>query len=227
MKNKTPAQPATRSSKGEATRRKILLAAVDLVYRKGFNATSIDDVLAVSGTGKSQFYHYFGSKEQLVGDIIAYHLESMPAAQKGMLEGLSSLTGIDQWLDQIQKDFANGLYQLGCPIGNLASELSSQNEDLRQSLESIFSLWEDALVKGFKMLRSKGELRSDTAPESLAIFAVSAIEGGLLLAKTHKGERPLKATLEQVKAHIRNCAVGATGKKTVTPKKQVGTFFCP
>jgi AcrR family transcriptional regulator len=216
-----------RSSKGEATRRKILEAAVDLIYRKGFNATSIDDVLAVSGTGKSQFYHYFGSKEQLVRDIVAFHLGSMPAVQQDLLAGLGSLRGIDTWLEQIEQDHQKGLYQLGCPIGNLASELAGQSEDLRLHLESTFSRWEDALAQGLKAMKARGELRGDISPESLALFAVSAIEGALLLAKTHKDAGPLKATLDQIKAHVRFCATGATAKKPVTPRKQIQTFFCP
>jgi len=57
-------EPTTR--RGRDTRRRIVAVAAELMYERGVGATSVEDVLAASGTGKSQFYHYFSSREELL-----------------------------------------------------------------------------------------------------------------------------------------------------------------
>lgn len=218
-----------KSARGAETRRRILQVAAGLIYKNGVNGTSIDDVLKASATGKSQFYHYFGSKELLVRDVLNWHLEFMPSVQNELLSKLDSLAGIDAWLDQILTDYNNGLYQAGCPIGNLASEMASQNEALRINLEATFSHWESCLSRGLKFMRGAGQIRLEAEPEKLATFAVASIEGALLLVKTQKTDQPLKVSLAQLKRHLHGFAVGATrkaGPGTVA-RKRVAFTFCP
>src|SRR5262249_54302729 len=110
-----------KSARGASTRQRIIETAAKLMYKNGVNGTSVDDVLAASGTGKSQFYHYFTSKEALVKELIPFHLEKLTAARADLLTNLNSQAGIEAWLDQILADQRAGLYADGCPIGNLAS----------------------------------------------------------------------------------------------------------
>lgn len=216
-----------KSARGASTRQRILETAARLMYKNGVNGTSVDDVLSASGTGKSQFYHYFASKEALVKELISFHLAALPAAQDALLANLSSLAGIEAWLDQILADYHCGVYAEGCPIGNLASELSGQNEALRLNLQSTFAHWESSLAHGLKAMLGRGELRGGIEAESLATFCVAAIEGALLLAKTEKSAAPLASTLEQVKAHLRSQAFGATSKRPIGPRRHGRLTFCP
>lgn len=196
------------------------------MYKNGVNGTSVDDVLHASGTGKSQFYHYFTNKDALVKELIDYHLAALPAAQQGLLDNLGSMAGIDVWLDRILADYEAGLYSQGCPIGNLASELSGQNEALRLDLQSTFAHWETCLTQGLTQMRTKGQLKPAVCPASLAMFCVAAIEGGLLMAKTNQSAAPLIATLGQVKAHLKGQAVGAS-RRPGGFKRPPTMTFCP
>lgn len=217
-----------KSARGASTRQRILETAAKLMYKNGVNGTSVDDVLNASGTGKSQFYHYFTNKDALVKELIDYHLQALPAAQAALLDNLGSLQGIEAWLDRIVIDYKAGTYSQGCPIGNLASELAGQNEELRQNLQATFSHWETRLQDGLTQMRVKGQLRSGVSPIELATFCVAAIEGALLLAKTNQSVVPLEATVAQIKAHIRGQAVGATRKIGPGPLKRApGSGFCP
>lgn len=213
-----------RSSKGASTKQRIIEAAARLMYIKGVNGTSVDDVLGASGTGKSQFYHYFSSKESLVKELIAFHLTSLPTASEERLKSLGSLGGIDQWLDKILENYHDGYYEAGCPIGNLASELSSQSEDLRIDLESTFAHWESCLTQGLKQLKAQGVLQASVNPESLAMFCVAAIEGALLLGKTTKNAGPIQATITQLKSHIRALCVGASRRRPPAASMSKFTF---
>jgi TetR/AcrR family transcriptional repressor of nem operon len=213
-----------KSTKGASTRQRIIEAAAKLMYLKGVNGTSVDDVLGASGTGKSQFYHYFASKESLVKELISFHLASLPTASEERLQRLGTLAGIDAWLDQILAQYHNGTYEAGCPIGNLASELSSQSEDLRLNLKSTFAHWEACLTQGLKQLKGQGVLQASVSPESLAMFCVAAIEGALLLAKTNKSAASLEATTVQLKAHIQALCVGASRRRVRSVPMSKFTF---
>ncbi len=217
-----------KSARGASTRQRILETAAKLMYKNGVNGTSIDDVLNASSTGKSQFYHYFTNKDALVKELIDYHLAALPAAQAAMLDNLGSVAGIDAWLDQVVLDYKSGVYAQGCPIGNLASELSGQNEELRQNLQATFNHWETRLEAGLIQMRAKGQLRSGVDPIQLATFCVAAIEGALLLAKTNQSVTPLESTVAQVKSHIKGQAMGASRRLGPGPaKKTSGSGFCP
>ena len=213
-----------KSSRGASTRQRIIETAAKLIYKQGVNGTSVDDVLHASGTGKSQFYHYFTSKEALVKELIGYHVAALPAAQDALLGNLSTLSGIYAWLDQIVADYHSGAYADGCPIGNLANELAAQSEELRLNLQATFANWETSLTRGLRSLQTTGHLRRDLEPTELATFCVAAIEGALLLAKTEKSIGPLTATVSQIRNLLKMSSIGAS-----KPKQKVrGSFtFCP
>ena len=68
-----------RSAKGAQTKLQIIRAAADLFHQQGVRATSPDEVIQASGTGKGQFYHYFKNKEGLVHEVLQAHLEEIKA----------------------------------------------------------------------------------------------------------------------------------------------------
>lgn len=213
-----------KSSRGASTRQRILETAAKLVNINGVNGTSVDDVLNASGTGKSQFYHYFANKEALVKELIDFHASALPAAQEAVLASLSSLAGINAWLDQIITDYHAGLYANGCPLGNLASELATTSEQLRINLQATFANWESSLSRGLKSLQATGQIRREFDATQMATFCIAAIEGAFLLAKTEKSVAPLKATTEQIKSMLKVSSIGATKLK---PRPNTGFTFCP
>ena len=208
------------TSRGAATRRRILDAAAELTYKNGVNGTSVDDVLKASGTGKSQFYHYFASKEALVKELIAYHLDHSPGLAALALDtgDLSSRAGFEAWLTRIVQAHRDGHFSGGCPIGNLAAELSGQSDHLREDLQAVFAKWEDDLSRGFEQMKLKGLLRQDAQAARLALFCVAALQGGLLLAKTERSAEPLAAAAAELIAYVKMLAVGASAQ----PKKGFG-----
>ncbi len=71
-------EPITR--RGKVTKARIVELAAALMYERGVSATSIEDILTASGTGKSQLYHYFSSKEELVAEVLRHQLQASSAA---------------------------------------------------------------------------------------------------------------------------------------------------
>src|SRR5260370_12743540 len=88
----------TRSSQGAETRLKIIQAAADLFHKQGVGATSPDEIIEVSGTGKGQFYHYFKSKEGLVHEVLQFYLASIKTGSSPVNYDIHSSEGLEHWL---------------------------------------------------------------------------------------------------------------------------------
>src|SRR5438309_9231108 len=117
--------PAT--AKGRAMRERILQAAAELIAEKGTAGMSLDDVRARTGASRSQLYHYFEDRDDLVRAVIDVTANAVLDVQGELLDRLDSWAGIDRWFDalvalQIERQ-ASG----GCPIGSLAGQLAERD----------------------------------------------------------------------------------------------------
>ncbi len=184
----------TYTSRGALTRQRIVDSTIRLVYAKGVESTSLDDVCGAAEVSKSQLYHYFEDKDALVRDVISAQAAGVLAAQGAALTKLDSLAALRRWCDSIlalNRGTANG----GCPIGSLANELANKSEQARALLVGGFNSWEDRLAEGFAKMQENGELGNSAVPRDLATGVLCAVQGGLLLAKTSRSEGPLKVAL--------------------------------
>ncbi len=191
------------TDRGRQTREKILCAAASLIHRQGVAATSVDEVLAASRTGKSQFYHYFDSKEHLVREVLRHHANRAIEEQARTLSQLDTWEGIEAWLESILE---RGCTE-GCPIGSLAAEMADKDEALRCDLASTFSLWQSYMARGLASLKARGELQREADPDNLAEFVFAAIQGGYLLSKTRRDPAPLRNVVRQTFHFLRSYAV--------------------
>lgn len=186
------------------TKAAIVEAAAELFHLQGVSATPVDDVLRASGTGKSQFYYYFDSKDGLVHEVLAFQFERYIAAQQPFIHNLGSWKGINQWLDAIADQYeASGLVG-GCPIGSLAAEMNDRDEALRQKLAESFDRWEAYLVEGLESLRQRKLLSPRANVVDLAESVMAAIQGGYLLATTKKDIRSMRNTLRSAYSYLRS-----------------------
>jgi AcrR family transcriptional regulator len=189
------------TARGAATRSRIVNAAADLMYEHGVDRTSLDEVMAASGVSKSQLYHYFEDKDALVLAVIVLQAERVLDAQQPHLEALDSLPAIRAWRDAIVR--LNIItHGRGCPLGSLASELANDSEHARKRLAASFAMWRDRIERGLKEMRERGQLAASADPQELAIALLTAVQGGLLLAKTTHSSRPLEIALDMAVEHV-------------------------
>ena len=208
--------PAKLTARGAATRARIVDAAAALVFTNGVSSTSLDAVLAASGTSKSQLYHYFDDKDDLVLAVIERQTEAVMGAQGTTLDDVDSIAGLRRW-----RDVVVGLQRRhgcvgGCPIGSLASELAD-SERPRDLLAAAFSRWEARFVKGLTAMRDRGELPADARPTDLATALMGALQGGLLLAQTTRSTRPLEVSLDLAIDHLATLAGSRSSRRRRRP----------
>src|SRR5215469_5062595 len=194
-------RPRSLTARGVAARARIVEAAADLIYVDGVEQTSLDDVMAASGVSKSRLYHYFMDKDALVLDVIARQTERVLDAQRPHLEALDSLSALKAWRNALVRLNKAAQFK-GCPLGNLASELANDSEPARKRLADSFSMWRDRIENGLAKMQERGELGASADPHELALALLSAIEGGLLLAKTTHSSRPLEIAIDMAIDHV-------------------------
>jgi len=170
-------------------------AAADLMYASGVAGTSLDAVMAASGTSKSQLYHYFADKDDLVAAVIALQTERVLQSQEPQLHHLDSMPGLRAWADAVVASQARQECVGGCPVGSLAAELADSPR-ARTLLAASFEQWESFLVAGFTAMQERGELVPDVDPHDLATSVMAALQGGLLLADITRTTRPLRLALD-------------------------------
>jgi TetR/AcrR family transcriptional regulator, transcriptional repressor for nem operon len=201
-----PSEQERWTSKGQATRARIVEAAAALMYEHGVCNTSTEEILKAAQVSNSQLYHYFADKDDLTRAVIAYQVERVLSSQEHLLAGLDSFAALESWRDTLVSFASKSQGRGGCPIGSLASELADLNEDARQTLAAGFARWETAIRAGLEAMRDRGELRTGADPEQLALATLAALQGGLLLTQTRRDATPLATGLDAAIAHIRTHA---------------------
>jgi AcrR family transcriptional regulator len=198
-----PGEP--RTGRGRASRERIVERAAELFAERGVAGTSLDDVLTAAGAGKSQLYHYFSGRDELVAAGVGLRCTQVLAGLTQALGGVASLAGLTQAL----AGFVAGFEQMGlpgCPIGSLASEVAERNEGARLRAAAAFDAWEGLFADALERMRQQGELRADASPAVLATALLASIEGGMVLSQTRKDPASLhiavEAGLAQVRTHL-------------------------
>ncbi len=184
-------EPTTR--RGKSTKSRIVEVAAQLMYERGVSATSIEDILAASGTGKSQLYHYFSNKEDLVAEVLRHQLEQVLAEQS--LYPLDTWEGISAWFQSMVDMQQNERGYRGCPLGSIAGQLLDQGEPLRSRAAEAFTRWESHLGDGLRAMQATGLLRDDADPDALAESTIAVLQGGYLLSSAKRDVRPMRNAL--------------------------------
>ncbi len=200
-------EPSTR--RGRDTRRLIIAVAAELMYERGVSATSIEDVLAASGTGKSQFYHYFSSREELLAEVLDHQLDQILEEQSSF--PLATWAGIQAWLGALALRHETERGLRGCPLGSIVSEMLNHSEHLRSRGADAFARWESALADGFLKLQNGGLLRQDADPATLAEVTIAILQGGYLLSSTKREATPMRNAAAAALAHLRSFTPPTTG----------------
>ncbi len=195
----------TKRARGAVTRDQILDAAARLIHLQGYHCTSLDDVLRESGVGKGNFYYYFKSKEELGYAIIDRVTRGFLAAtlEPAFADPTADPVGqVHEFLDRVVEIQRERNCAGGCPLGNLASELSEVHEGFRQRLCEIFVEWRRGLTAAVRRGAAEGRLSNACDPAALAEFLVAGLEGAILLGKVSKDVSVLERCVAELKRHL-------------------------
>ncbi|GLZ50498.1 TetR/AcrR family transcriptional regulator [Actinomycetospora sp. NBRC 106378] len=190
-----PERPLT--ARGRRTRDAIVDAAAELMYARGIAATGIADVLAASGTGKSQLYHYFTDKSDLVLAVIDRQLERV-------LEAQPALAGEDlqAWASALWELHRDGGGPFPCPLGVFSSQVET-DERWHARQAAAFTAWQDRLAALLARGQRAGRVDPTRDADALAVGVLAALQGGLMLARLHRDLHVLELALAAAVDHVR------------------------
>jgi TetR/AcrR family transcriptional regulator, transcriptional repressor for nem operon len=196
-----------RSTTGAETRLRIIRAAADLFHKQGVGATSPDQVIEASGTGKGQFYHYFKSKEGLVHEVLQTYLEDIAKGTAPLSYEINSWEDLERWFFsnvELQKRYR---MTRGCPFGTIGNEVTENDELIRQDLSLIFEIVKNKLAAFFLKEKAKGQLSQDANEERMADFCIATMQGAMLLGKVKTNSQTVETTVREAVAHLRGYVV--------------------
>jgi AcrR family transcriptional regulator len=198
-----------RFARGAETRLRIIRTAADLFHKQGVRATSPDEIIAVSRTGKGQFYHYFKSKEGLIHEVLQTYLQEIKTRSAPLSYEITSWRDLEQWFRaqvELQKSFQ---MTRGCPFGTVGNEVTENDELTRQDLSLIFEVIKNKLAAFFIKEKAKGRFAKQANEERMADFCIATIQGTMLMGKINRNSHTVETTVREALAHLRGYVVAS------------------
>ncbi|GAA4576275.1 TetR/AcrR family transcriptional regulator [Micromonospora coerulea] len=190
-----------RSPASAGTRQRLSEAALELFHARGYNGTSVQDIVSAAGAPKGTFYNHFASKEALALDSVARYTAAMPLDLLDEKHGGSPLERITAHLRYLV-GLTDTSEDRGCLLGNLATEIPAHSGALRDAVDAGFARWVDALAAAITQARAAGELHGNEPAGALAGFIISSYEGAVARAKAAGSRQPVEEFLALTVARI-------------------------
>jgi TetR/AcrR family transcriptional repressor of nem operon len=182
-------------------KQEIISIARNIIHTKGYQATSVSDILNASNIGKGQFYHYFSSKYDLglavVEDLIhEWDGQLINGILKSEEEPKSKLNKMLDWATTFHAEMEK---KRGCPIGNLAIEMSEHDETFRVKIEQFFDRWFLGIEVVLDEMIKQNRLDPAIDIKKSAQTIVAMIEGGVLLMKNQQDTKLLQNVFDVIR----------------------------
>lgn len=178
----------------DETRRALLEAAYKEIHLQGFQAASLNAILNQTGVTKGALYHYFKSKMALGYAVLDELIQ--PYLQTTWIDPLrdSSFAPIDRLkraITQAGEKLDDQEIFLGCPLNNLAQEMSPIDEGFRQRTDAIYHSWLESIRNTLSEGQMTGSVCKDLDASDTALFIVAALEGCMSIAKNAQSREAL------------------------------------
>jgi|SRR5690554_3438107 len=190
--------------KAEATRSMILHKAFELIYVKGYQTTSIDDIIATTQVTKGAFYYHFKTKDEMGLAIINEILK--PTLASSFIEPLQGeqdpLDAIYNLMDSLlmKNEFLKVEY--GCPASNFTQEMTPWNSEFNKALNELTREWTEAITATIERGKKSGVIRKDVNAKQVTTFVLSGYWGIRNLGKLENSKKVYISYLKQLKIYL-------------------------
>lgn len=206
MRTAAKPQPAKQP---DVTRDAIIDAAYQEIYRHGFQAASLNNILAKTQLTKGALYHHFPTKNDLayavIDEVIREGFEVRIFAPLREAED-----PIEVLIEVIRHKAENATLENvkhGCALNNLMQEMSPLDTEFKKRLNAILKVWQDTVMEALKRSQKQGRLRKDVDCRAAALFIVSAFEGCIGVAKNLQSVKEFGQCLAQLEVYVRTLTV--------------------
>jgi TetR/AcrR family transcriptional repressor of nem operon len=161
-----------------------LESAMDLFWRRGYEATSVQDLLEEMGIGRGSMYGTFGDKRELfLAALDRFEESRVSRADEILAVSPSAMEGIRRLFETTIEGLVSYEPRRGCLLANTAVELAPRDAEVAARISRYVGRTEEALEKALVRGRAAGEIPADKDPRALACFLVSMLHGVRVLAR--------------------------------------------
>jgi TetR/AcrR family transcriptional repressor of nem operon len=160
--------------------------AMDVFWSKGYEATTLCDLLDAMDLSKSSFYGTFGSKHEVFLDSIEHYKKTMTS----QITGVASLEQparklIESLFDRAVSRITEEGGQRGCFLNNCSVEVALHDPQAAKLIDGGIGLVEDTFFALVERGQREGDIASDKEARALARFLTSSLNGLMVIAKTN------------------------------------------
>ncbi len=171
-------------SRTSTARTRLVDSAIELFHGRSYRAVSVEQLCVHAGVRKGSFYHFFPTKRDLALEAVSELQQRVRATiwEPLFSEAITPQERVQRAFDEACTYFTDGGAMRGCPFGNLAAELSTQDEVIRDGVEQVFDMITGYFQRAIQEALNSGAVSgidpTQTAEELLAYF-----QGAFLVAK--------------------------------------------
>jgi TetR/AcrR family transcriptional repressor of nem operon len=194
----------TKSTRGNATRRRIVEQSAAVFNRHGYSGTSMSALMAVTGLEKGGLYRHFESKEDLAAAAFDYAWETVIQSRSRGLEDCA--TSLEKLLLLVRNFVEPPPRALpgGCPLLNTAVENDDGNPMLREKARGALHKWRSGIAEIVRQGQRARELRKDVDPFAVATIVISGLEGAIMFSRLEKTREALLTVGKHLDGYLRS-----------------------
>lgn len=184
------------------TRERIIMAAMQLFWEKGYASTSIADILKAADANSGSLYHFFPGKQDVLLAVLDAYLAGIDEMLlKPLWEGVPDpIDRVFALLGGYRRLLTTTDCQYGCPIGYLALELHEPDPPVRERIAANFSQWVDRIETCLDQAGDR--LPADLDRRALAHFVLTTMEGAVMQARTYRSIETFDQSIAQLRAYV-------------------------
>jgi AcrR family transcriptional regulator len=191
----------TLTTKGAATRQRIIEGAATEFRQQGAE-TTLDDVMARTGTSKSQLFHYFPEgKTQLLVAVARFEADRVLADQQPHLSRLTSWRAWESWREAVVDRYRRQGQR--CPLSSLVTQLGRGTPEARAIVAELLDQWQAEIAAGIRVMQERGRIARDLDVDQAAAALLAGIQGGVLVMLSTGRLSHLEAALDVGIGHLR------------------------
>jgi TetR/AcrR family transcriptional repressor of nem operon len=175
-------------------RENLLDAGLSVMFRSGYNGSSVRDIAAAAGAPQGSFTNHFRSKETFAGEVLERYFDHVKGLVRAALDDsrLTPRERLRRYLDIISGRLEDDRWSRGCLIGDLSLEVPGHSEVLRARLAAIFAEWRAPFAQCIAAAQASGEIATQLDPTDLADFLLASWQGAILRMKVERSPAALE-----------------------------------
>ncbi|MEV4257098.1 TetR family transcriptional regulator [Spirillospora sp. NPDC049652] len=176
-----------------------LRRALELFWERGYEGTSMADLVERTGVARASLYATFGGKHDLYVRALDLYGRSQPDIVEELSRPGPVLPGVRALVERFAAE-SRGPSLRGCMVVNAAVEMAGRDATAARQVEASWTHLETALTSALIRARAQGELSADRDPRALARFLLVLLQGMRVLGRAPGGEERLRDAADQALA---------------------------